>query len=191
MGPYPDALGTVEETPFATAGGTSPPAITAGPPPPGTVVPGGTEEPSSVTYVELHPLRWKRKSKEGKQHQATGNNRPQRFTILKAYLHNQPYYTVPNPSSVCFQRQYQGELCPSSHACSNSTYNTNNIVSEALLKAVKRWVGEGGKATLVGALPRRTVNEGPRPHPGAHQHRRLPWSTRQTRSHPDHTRRNS
>jgi len=40
------------------------------------------------------------------------------------------YYIDPNPSSVCFQRQHQGELCPSSHACSNSTYNTNNIVLE-------------------------------------------------------------
>jgi len=49
---------------------------------------------------------------------------------LIAYLHNQTYYTDPNPSSVCFQRQHQGELCPSSHACSNSTYNTSNIVLE-------------------------------------------------------------
>jgi len=40
------------------------------------------------------------------------------------------YYIDPNPSSVCFQRQHQGELCPSFHACSNSTYNTNNIVLE-------------------------------------------------------------
>ena len=47
--PGADALGTVEETPLATAGGTGPPAITA-------EVPGGTEESSSVTYVELHPL---------------------------------------------------------------------------------------------------------------------------------------
>jgi len=39
-------------------------------------------------------------------------------------------YIDPNQSSVCFQRQYQGELCQSSHACSNSTYNTNNIVLE-------------------------------------------------------------
>jgi len=36
-GPIPgaDALGIVEETPLATAGGTRPPAITAGPPPGG------------------------------------------------------------------------------------------------------------------------------------------------------------
>jgi len=40
------------------------------------------------------------------------------------------YYIDPNPSSVCFQRQHQGKLCPSSNACSNSTYNTNNIVLE-------------------------------------------------------------
>jgi len=57
-GPIPgaDALGTVEEMPLATAGGTRPPAIIAAPPPPGTGVPEGTEEPSSVMYVELHPL---------------------------------------------------------------------------------------------------------------------------------------
>jgi len=79
------------------------PAITVATPPPGTVVPGGTEEPSSVAYVELHPLRWNRESKEGKQYQATGNNRPQQSTIPIAYLHNQSDYTDPNPSSVCFQ----------------------------------------------------------------------------------------
>ena len=106
------------------------PAITVATPPPGTVVPGGTEEPYSVTYVELHPLRWNGESREDKQHQATGKSRPQRSTIPIAYLHNQSYYTDPNPSSVCFQRQHQGELCPSSHACSNSTYNTNNNVLE-------------------------------------------------------------
>ena len=62
-GPIPgaDALGTVEETPLATAGGTGPPAITA-------EVPGGTEESSSVTHVELHSLRWHGESKGGKQH---------------------------------------------------------------------------------------------------------------------------
>jgi len=70
------------------------------------------------------------KSREGKQHQAIGKSRPQQSTILIAYLHNQSYYIDPNPSSVCFQRQHQGELCPSSHACSNSMYNTNNIVLE-------------------------------------------------------------
>ena len=102
------------------SGGTRPPAITAGPPPPGTGVPGGTEEPSSVIYVELHPLRWHGESKEGKQHQAMGKSRPQQSTIPIAYLHNQSYYIDPNPSAVCFQRQHQGELCPSSHACSNS-----------------------------------------------------------------------
>ena len=88
-------------------------------PPPG--VPGGTEESSSVTQVELHSLRWHGESKGGKQHQAMGKSRPQRSTIPIAYLHNQSYYIDPNPSTVCFQRQYQGELCPSSHACSNST----------------------------------------------------------------------
>ena len=97
-------------------------------PPPG--VPGGTEESSFVTHVELHSLRWHGESKGGKQHQAMGKSRPQRSTIPIAYLHNQSYYIDPNPSTVCFQRQYQGELCPSSHACSNSTYNTNNIVLE-------------------------------------------------------------
>ena len=73
-GPIPgaDALGTVEETPLATAGGTRPPAITAGAPPPGTGVPGGKEESSSVTHVELHSLRWHGESKGGKQHQAMG-----------------------------------------------------------------------------------------------------------------------
>jgi len=113
-GPIPDAdaPGTVEETRLATG------------------VPGGTEEPSSVTYVELHPLQWNGESRECKQHQATGKSRPRRSAIPIAYLHNQSYYTDPNPSSVCFQRQHQGELCPSSHACSNSTYNTNNNVLE-------------------------------------------------------------
>jgi len=104
------------------------PCCYSSPPPPG--VPGGTEEPSSVTYVELHPLRWHREFKEGKQHQAMGKSRPQRSTIPIAYLHNQSYYIDPNPSTVHFQRQHQGELCPSSHTCSNSTYNTNNIVLE-------------------------------------------------------------
>ena len=88
--PGANALGTVEETPLATAGGTRPSAITAAPPPP--VVPGGTEEPSSVIYVELHPLCWHGESKEGKQHQAMGKSRPQRSTIPIAYLHNQSYY---------------------------------------------------------------------------------------------------
>jgi len=37
---------------------------------------------------------------------------------------------VPKPSSLCFQRFHQGEKCPSSYACSNSTHNTNNIVIE-------------------------------------------------------------
>ena len=131
-GPIPgaDAPGTVEETPLATAGGTRPPAITAGGPPPGTGVPGGTEESSSVTQVELHSLRWHGESNGGKQHQTMGKSRPQRSTIPIAYLHNQSYYIDPNPSTVCFQRQHQGELCPSSHACSNSTYNTYNIVIE-------------------------------------------------------------
>jgi len=59
-----------------------------------------------------------------------GKSRPQRSTFPIAYHHNQSYYIDPNPSTVCFQRQHQGELCPSSHACSNSTYNTNNIVLE-------------------------------------------------------------
>ena len=57
-----------------------------------------------------------------------GKSRPQRSPIPIAYLHNQSYYIDPNPSTVCFQRQHQGEWWPSSHAYSNSTYNTNNIV---------------------------------------------------------------
>jgi len=104
------------------------PCYHSSPPPPG--VPGGMEEPSSVTYVELHPLRWNGESREGKQHQATGKSKPQQSTIPIAYLHNQSYYIDPNLSSVGFQRQHQGELCTSSHACSNSTYNTNNVVLE-------------------------------------------------------------
>ena len=125
-GPIPsaDALGTVEETPLATAGGTRPPAITAAPPPLGTAIPGGTEEPSSTTYVDLHLLRRNdlhllrrnEDSKEGTQHQATENGRPQRFTTPITHFHNQPYYTDHKPSSVYFQRQHQGELCPISRA---------------------------------------------------------------------------
>jgi len=95
--------------------------------------PGGTRGHGGaiLCYLcQLHPLQWNGESREGKQHQATGKSRPQRSTIPIAYLHNQSYYIDPNPSNVCFQRQHQGELCPSSHACSNSTYNTNNIVLE-------------------------------------------------------------
>ena len=93
----------------------------------------------NTIYVDLHPLRWNGESKEGKQHQATGSNRPQRFTITITYLHNQSYYTDPNPSSVCFQRQHQGELCPSSYTCSNSMYRTNNIVLETEGTTVIIW----------------------------------------------------
>jgi len=85
---------------------------------------------NSADKLELHPLRWHGEAKGGKQHQAMGKSRPQRSTIPIAYLHNQSYYIDPNPSTVCFQRQHQGELCPSFHACCNSTDNTNNIVLE-------------------------------------------------------------
>jgi len=101
------------------------------PPPPGTAVLGGTEEPSSATHVDPHLFRRNKESTEGAQRQATGYSRPQRFTTPITYLHDQQYYTNPKPPSVCFQRQYQGELCPSSHACSNSTHNTNNMVTES------------------------------------------------------------
>lgn len=66
------------------------------------------------------------------QYQYMGNNRSRRLKNLITYLHNEIHYTDPNPSSVCYQRQHQGELCPDSHRCINSTYNTNNIAAEQM-----------------------------------------------------------
>jgi len=119
----------VEDKPPAAAGGSGPPVSTAGGPPPGAFAPGGTAESPFSDSAEFYP---RHENQESQQPKVTENTRPKRANIPISYLHNQSFYTDLNPSSVCFQRQHQGELCPSSHACVNSTYNTTTTATETM-----------------------------------------------------------
>jgi len=129
-GPTPSdgSLGGVEDKPLAKAGGIGPPVNMTGGPPPGALASGGTAELPSAVGVEYQP---RHEEKISQQHRAT-SIRPQRSKIPISYLHDLPFYTDPNPSNICFQRQHQGELCPSSHKCANSTHNTLTAVTELM-----------------------------------------------------------
>jgi len=73
-------------------------------------------------YVNLRKQRERQQGKVGREEEGSSSNRPELAAFVLA-LRGTP---VTKPM-----------LC----LCDN----------QALLKAVKRWVGEGGKATLVGA----------------------------------------
>ena len=73
-------------------------------------------------YVNLRKKRKKQQRKVGREEEGSSSNRPE----LAAFVLTLRGTPVTNPML---------------YLCDN----------QALLKAVKRWVGEGGKATLVGA----------------------------------------
>jgi len=73
-------------------------------------------------YVNLRKRRKRQQRKVGREEEGSSSNRPELAAFVLA-LRGTP---VTNPML---------------YLCDN----------QALLKAVKRWVGEGGKATLVGA----------------------------------------
>ena len=129
-GPTPSdkSLGVAVDKPPAKAGGIGPPVTTTGGPPPGALAPGGTAEQTSAVSVEYQP----RHEDTMSQQQRVTHTRPQRSKIPISYLHDLPFYTDPNPANICFQRQHQGELCPSSHKCANSTHNTHTAATEQL-----------------------------------------------------------
>ena len=73
-------------------------------------------------YVNLQKQRKRQQRKVGREEEGSSSNHPELAAFVLA-LHGTP---VTNPMLYLCDKQ-------------------------ALLKAVKRWVGEGGKATLVGA----------------------------------------
>jgi len=73
-------------------------------------------------YVNLRKQRERQQRKVGREEEGSSSNRPELLAFVLA-LHSAPVTK------------------PMLYLCDN----------QALLKAVKRWVGEGGKAMLVGA----------------------------------------
>jgi len=86
---------------------------------------GGSSQKGGIMaagYVNLRKQRKRQQRKVGREEEGSSSNRPELAAFVLA-LRSTP---VTNPMLYLFDNQ-------------------------ALLKAVKRWVGEGGKATLVGA----------------------------------------
>ena len=140
-GPPPsgEALGGAEEAPLASAGGFRPSAQAGGHPPSANAL-GGLGEVSpryqGVDGSGVSNLRKRAREESGVMRSAAGVSagsepRPVRRKQPIAYLHESAYYADPSPSSHCYQRQHQGELCPDSHGCSNSIHNIHTTSREA------------------------------------------------------------
>jgi len=140
-GPSPsvEALGGVEETPPAIAGGSRPPAQAGGHPPNANALGGLCEVPpryQGAGSSRASKLRKVAREESGVTGSVIGTSassepRPVRSKQPIAYLHESAYYVDPSPSSHCYQRQHQGELCPDSHGCSNSIQNIHTTSREA------------------------------------------------------------
>ena len=85
-------------------------------------------------YVNLRKQRKRQQSKVGREEEGSSSNRPEPATLVLALR------DIPVTKPMMYLRGTPVTK-PMLYLCGN----------QALLKAVKRWVGEGGKATLVGA----------------------------------------